>query len=374
MASTYNIDAATVTNYTDAIPSWSVDPYQIKGAENQKETRWHNDDAKKQLGYFYSDSEYQSSIIMKTIWNVGGGYTANTALKTELDSINGWGKESFLDILFNMEIMAEVTGNGYAEIIRNPDDYTLANFKVIDPSVITHITNRKGILLRYEINSKSGKNKGETIFKIPPHRILHFVSLRLGDEIGGFNKNHCLENPIKSREQLAKSIDLVQKFHAKPLIVWQFPMDKKSKMNTIITKIENAKNKGEDIFIPFDKDISHTLVPLPTNSLQPLIQLQQDYIDKFYRVVGVPQFLQGSGGKGTEADSKVRSLSFAQPVKWRQKYIEKALWNQAAIKIKLNFPDALVQTNQAIKADTLKDGAEQGIGFQDNEVTAGVGR
>ena len=95
-------------------------------------------------------------------------------------------------------------------------------------------------------------------------------------------------------------------------------------------------------------------------------------MDMFYRTVAVPQFVQG-GGAGTEADVKVKYLAFETPVGWNQHYVERMVYNQLLKRITLIKPKSLDPNAQSLATDEAKD-ANQGLEFQQGDVTAGVAR
>jgi hypothetical protein len=82
----------------------------------------------------------------------------------------------------------------------------------------------------------------------------------------------------------------------------------------------------------------------------------------------MPMIIFGASGS-TESGGKIEYTGHEQVWEHRQRYLEKQLWNQLAIKINLISPASLLEN---LKTDEAKD-ARQGLEFQRNDITAGVG-
>ena len=54
--------------------------------------------------------------------------------------------------------MKKINGDAFAEIIRGKDG-NIVNLKVLDPASIRVVTNRKGVIIRYDQLSKTGKKR-----------------------------------------------------------------------------------------------------------------------------------------------------------------------------------------------------------------------
>jgi hypothetical protein len=81
---------------------------------------------------------------------------------------------------------------------------------------------------------------------------------------------------------------------------------------------------------------------------------RDDMRNKFYRSIGLPQIVPGGGGQSTESESRVIYLAFEQIVASDQKFLEKQIWSQLGLKIKLIPPTTLMDM---IGRDERKDGA-----------------
>ena len=149
MPNTLNISNTASSNMASNIPDYSVDTKTLDSAE-VNETRYQNTDAAKQLGYFCKNADLKSAIISKAIWVVGKGYTTDTRTKIILESLKGWGKDTFDDILFNLEISRRIYGDSYAEIINDPETSELVNLKPLNSANMVIVFNSSGKIIRYE--------------------------------------------------------------------------------------------------------------------------------------------------------------------------------------------------------------------------------
>src|SRR3990167_9000272 len=149
-----NIDRAQASDMLNKVKDVTVNALNTDGAGDQDETEWQNTSWAQYWGYFNEIADLKSAMLMKAIWNVGKGYIADPETTVIFDHITGWGKDTFEDILFNMEVIRRVGGDSYAEIIR-ADDGTIINLKPLDPGTIRIVVNKKGIIKRYEQISKT---------------------------------------------------------------------------------------------------------------------------------------------------------------------------------------------------------------------------
>ena len=360
---TLNIDAAANTDYTKVVEDVVVDAKAIDGVSDQKETEYINSNFTTQWGYFNEISDLHSALLMKSIWNVGKGWEADTGTKVILDHISGWGNDTFDDILFNMDLMSNIAGDSYAEVMREDnDDETspLLNIKPLDPSVMKTIINGKGIIIRYEQMSKNDLKKAVKTFK--PHRILHLAKNRVGDQIHGLSKIDPLKKTIDADNESFTDIKQLMHHQAKPFLIFKLKTDDPVKVSTLINKITDIRNKGEDLFIPDDENIlSWEVVQVNMNAV--ILSWRDDIRNRFYRGVGLPLIIFSSGGS-TESGGKMEIFAHETVFSREQRWIEQQLWKQLGVKIKLNSPTSLLDN---LQTDENKD-ANQGLEVQRQDV------
>ena len=358
---TLNIGAATASSLSTTVSDVTVTPIQQDQVGNQEETIWQNHEWTKQWGFLNDVAEFHSAMIMKSIWNVGKSYQTDPETQVILDNITGWGKDTFDDILFNMDLIRRVGGDSYAEIMRD-EEGTIINLKPLDPGAMKIILNKKGVIIRYE------QHIGGEVEKFNPKDIFHLSHKRLGDQIHGISDLKSIEKTISAEFENFDDMKKIMHRQAKPMIIFKLKTDDTTKINAFIAKMDAATNKGENIYVPDDENtLSWEVVQIDiTNTI---IAWRTDIRNKFYRAVGLPQVIFGSGGT-TESGGKIEYLAHEQVFSHEQRYLEKQIWNQLALKIKLNPPTSLLEN---LQTDENKD-ANQGMEIQPNDMMAGRGK
>lgn len=359
-----NLSSATASNMTDRVEDVTIPSLNTDGVSEQDETFYDNTLWSQYWGYFNALPELKSAIIMKAIWDVGKGYTADPLTQVTLDHITGWGKDTFEDILFNMEVIKRIGGDSFAEIIRS-DKNIVINLKPLDPGSMRIVVNSQGIIKRYEQISKV---KGHPNKRFKPEDILHFCHNRFADQIHGISDIKAMESTILAENQ--NFVDMVKIMHrqAKPMIMFKLATDNAGKIEAFVQKMDAATNKGENIYIPDDEDaVSFEVIQI--NVSQVILEWRNDLKNRFYRSVGLPQIIFGSSG-ATESGGKIEYLAHEQVFEREQKQIERQIFEQLGLKIDLIPPTSLLEN---LQADQSKD-AQQGLEIQQNDVTAGSGR
>ena len=362
-----NITSATSSDLTEKIDDWEVTALAVDSPTDQKETEWLNTKWTTYWGYFNTVPDLKSAILMKAIWNVGKGYEADARTKVILNNLQGWGKDTFDDIIFNMEVIKRIGGDAFAEIMRG-DNGNIINLKPLDPGTIKIVVNRAGRIIRYEQINKIAK-KDAIVQKWEPHEIFHLSNNRLADQIHGISDIESLEPVIKAEEENFEDMKILAHRQARPLIMFKLGTDNTTKISGFIDKMDRALNKGENIYVPDDENAVKWEV-IQVNPSQIVMQWRTDIRNKFYRTIGLPQIVPGGGGQSTESESKVIYLAFEQIVEKDQRFIEKQIWNQLALKINFLPPTSI---SESLQKDEAKDAGQQ-TGFQPNETQAGVGR
>lgn len=352
MANELSLRQATASDMTNTIQDYSVPLKNTDGVSSTGETEYINTNWAKWWGYFNAMPALKSAILMKAIWSVGKGWTSDTRTKIILEHITGWGKDTFDDILFNLEVVRYINGDAFAEIIRDEETGILINLKPLDPSSIKIIVDSKGIIKRYEQISKLGD--GKAVKKFMPEEIFHLSCDRLADQIHGISKIEALEPTIKAEMENFNDMRKLMHYQGKPFILWKLQTDDPTKIAEIKSKIDNARNLGEDMFIPDDDDaVKYEIVQL--NPSQMILQWANSVNQRFYRALGMPLLLFGQAGS-TESGGKVEYLGHEQVFEYGQRYIENQIWQQLGLKLNLIPPTSLLEN---LQADEAKD-----AGFQ----------
>jgi len=359
-----NLSQATKSDMTNRVDNVTVDTLSIDGVLDQEETFYYQTDWTKYWGYFNNVPDLKSAILMKAIWDVGKGFKTDSRTEAVLDNIQGWGKDTFDDILFNMVVTSRIGGDAFCEIIRN-EKGSLVNLKPLDPETIKIVVGRNGMIKRYEQTTKAAKKK---LITWEPKNIFHLCNNRLADQIHGISDIQAMEKTILAEYENFDDMKTIMHRQARPMIMFKLGTDNQAKINAFVKKMDEAVNKGENIYIP-DDDNAVSFEVIQVNVSQIIMEWRNDIRNKFYRTIGLPQIVPGAGGQGTESESKVIYLAFEQIVERDQRYIEGQIWSQLALKLDL-IPPASISND--LNQDASKD-QNQGLNFQNGETTAGVG-
>ena len=360
----YGIANTTTGNMTTIVTDVEVNAMNTDSGFGQKESSWQNTQWPRYWGYFNTIPELKSALLMKATWDVGKGYECDPETRVLLDHVTGWGKDTFLDILFNMDLISRLGGDAFAEIIRDKKTGTLLNLKVLDPGSIKIIVDDKGIIIRYEQVSKTAPR---SVVKFDPEDILHFSHNRLADQIHGISDVVSMENTILAELENFTDLKKIMHRQARPMIMFKLGTDDPSKISAFVAKMDDACNRGENIYIPYDNNtVSYEVIQVNVGSN--VMAWREDIRNKFFRSLGLPLSLFGSS-QTTESGGKIEYLAHEQVFAHDQKFIEEQIWNQLFLRIKLNSPVTLLEN---LQRDQSKD-AEQGIEVQPNDVTAGSG-
>ncbi len=359
------IDSAVSSNLTNTMELFSVGAKQTEAATGQNETEWQNEKFTSWFGYYKTIPELTSVIDAKATWTVGKGVIADEETTLLLDTIKGWGKDTFNTIIENCVRTYHIGGDSFCEIIRDDDD-GLINLKPLDPSTIKIIVNKLGIIKRYEQTSKVGKNK--TINKWEPDEIFHLARNRVADEIHGVSIVERLIPIILKKNQAMDDWDRALHRNVEPLWIFHLDTDDTAEINAFKAKYDKARANGENMYIPKDVVVPEVAAIAPNATLNPLPWI--DNLDnKFYEAAQVPAIIVGGIGGITEAAVKIAYLAFEQTIREEQLFINEQVLSQLNILIELQFPASL--ENELI-SDQNKD-VETGA-TQPNETTAGVGQ
>ena len=358
-----NLNAAAVGSETS---KFEITPAQLDVAGELEETEYSNSRWSTQLGAFLQNSDLKSAIIMKAIWAVGKGWSADAETKVILEHIRGWGIDSFDDVLFNMEIQKRIGGDAFAEIIRDEDSNLLINLKPLDPGSMKWFVNKQGIITKYQQTNKIGGKTTFTEFK--PNEILHFCHNRIGSQIHGLSDVDIMLKTIEADEESFKDMIQVSRRLARPFLMFKLKTDNTSKINTFIIKMDEGTEKGKNVYIPDDENmVSYEVVQLNISDI--ILAWRREIREKFYRNQNLPLVLFGSAG-ATESGSKMEYLAHEQIFENSQRKIERDIEAQLGLKINLIPPTTLLEN---LQTDEAKD-SQNALTLQRNDAAAGSGR
>ena len=353
-----DVGSAATTDLSGTIKDYSVTHKALDfAAMGQKETYWDFADATKNFGYYKTIPELKKAIDALAIWTAGIGYETDAYNKVLLESVKGWGEDSFQQIMQNMIIVKKIIGDSFAEIIRK-DDGLLLNIKVISPERVRFVVGPNGIILRYDVRKQEG-----TFKSIKKEDMLHLCNDRLADEIHGTSVIDACKWVIDARHE-ALTDERKIKHRELALGILYVDTDDTAKLTQIKTQYAEAVKNGEVLVLPKETAELKDAGVKPQDRLA-WIQYLENF---FYQAVGVPRVIATSENY-TEAASKVGFLTFEPIYTNEQSLLEQDLWSQLGIKVTFNRPPSL--------SGVLQQSEEKNTGqtsIQPNEMQATAGR
>lgn len=352
----------TRTDLTTTVEDYSVATQNLDSPQDQDDNFWTNPNFAKNLGYYKTIPELKKAIDNIAIWSVGKGYD-DSQNAVPLSTINGWGEDSFQSIMQNMITMKKISGDAFAEIVRN-DKGTLINLKPLNPGNIRIVVGKNGIIKRYDQLNKLGKVNAS--FK--PEEIFHISNDRVGDEIHGVSVVDACLWVINARHEAMT--DWRRILHRSTIRVMYIDSDDTTKLTQVKTQYADAINKGEVMVVPAKRggeggvEFEDLVCPPVSNFLEWIRYLE----GFFYQAVGIPRVIATSENF-TESNGKVGFLTFEPIYTNEQSNMENDLFNQLGIKITFNRPPSL----SGIVAQSEKANTGQ-TGFQPSEMQVGMTR
>ena len=341
---------SAVASSNNSFTDFSVNRVSTDGAFEQPETIWTFPNWTQYLGYYKDIPELRAVIDAKATWTVGKGLIADDETTLLLDTIKGWGKDTFNTILENMIRTMQIGGDAFAEIIRDDED-NLINLKPLDTGTMVIVVGEAGLIKRYEQNSKV---KGQPPKKFKKENIFHLSRNRVADEIHGQSMIKALAKTIDRINEAKSDWKRVLHHNIDPMIVFKLDTDDVKVIAAFKRKVDAARGKGENMYLPKDTVEFEIISLAPNANLSPLSWIEGE-TDRFYEASNVPKIIVGGVGGLTEAAVKIAYLAFQQVIEEDQLFIEEEILSQLNIEIDLEFPASL--ENELI-SDNEKDGAE----------------
>lgn len=352
-----DIEQGSLTNLKNAVKTYSVDLGRVDEGEPNN-YYWDYPYSSTYLGYYKYIPHFKRALDTLAVWTVGKGYETDIPTQVRLDDINGWGEDSFIQILWQLQVMKKVQGCAFAEIIRD-DKNKVINLKPLYTGNMRVIVDKRGIISGYE-HRVHGKEP--QTFK--PYEIFHISNERVANEIHGTSVIESMKWIIDAWNE---ALDTQRKTERRQLAlgVMEVDTEDESKISAIASKYQTAVNNGEVLITM--KGLTE-LKDSPSSAGKDKLEWIRYLENAFYQAVGVPRIMATSEGF-TEAGGKVGFLTFEPVYSFEQKQLEADLWNQLAIKIKFNRPPSLQGT---VEREEQQNTGQ--VGFQPNDTTAGVNR
>jgi hypothetical protein len=335
----YDITKTDTIDLKSNVDDYSVAPKSTDGTNYLNESTYDNLNFTKWYGYYCSIPELKSAIDAFATWVLGQGYkTISAETEIMLRHIKGWGEDTFLSILWNMLVVKKIHGDAYAEIIKDKKTGILINIKPLDPASMKVVCNKGGKIIRYE-HSKSGNKQ-----TFEPEEIFHISNNRIADNIHGQSIIEPVEWVVLARNEALA--DKRRMLHYSTIRVIEVEEDDTARLTKLKTDFASAINNGSVLLLPKGSGTIQDLVPPATEHLAWINYLT----DFFYMALGVPKVILGGTSENTEASAKVAVIVY-EPIFIREiTELEKDIFNQLGIILKINKQPSLMDNMQTDEA------------------------
>lgn len=356
-----NSTANTTTTQMDSgVPDFSISVEQLDEGNGDAEFYHYNEDWNENYSYFVNMPEVYQTVVSLNMWAFGKGYLADTRTRVILEHLEGWGKETFDDIIRSLGEVADVQGDAYAEIIRDEDTGTLINLKKLNPYRVRHVIDKSGLLKRYDY-WENGEWK-----KIKLNKMFHVCSGRVASNTHGTSKIKASKWLLDAKKEAMEDWRRIS--HRSTIRVLYVDVDNTAEINRIRTAYKEGIRLGEVLVLPIKKgDAEFEDLQAP-----PVVQFLSwiQYIDSaIQKALGVPDAIMGGTQIVGEANSKIGYLTFEVPYSSKANKMERDLWNQLQIEIEFEKPKSLMDVGE--EADNSNAGQ---MTFQPNDMGVSVGR
>lgn len=321
---------ATTTDFASRVPDFIVESMTLDVAKKDEgETYVYYDKATENFGYYFNHPQVASPLNAICTWAFRQGWTCEEKkMEKILKAIDGNGKETFENIIWNHANVKLGHGDAFIEIIRN-DKGDLINLINISPERVKTVFKGSRIK-RYEIWN------GNKWVKKAPNQIFHSMSKKIGDSTKGTGYIQSNKN-VNDAMIEAFEDERTIKHRDKALGIVYYKTSNTGKITYANTQIEKAVKNGEMLGLPED---TAKIEPYPSRSSEDR-QSWLQYVENLgYQTGGVPRSIVTSDGT-TEVGGISGHLIFEPIYAAEQLDMENELWQQIAIKIKFNRPPSL---------------------------------
>jgi hypothetical protein len=358
-----DIGSTSTSDIASSFTDYSVPSETTDGETVGKENFWINEKWNQYLGYYKKIPELRAAIDARATWTVGKGYqTDDFLVEGILDDIHGNGVDTFNTILENSIRSMNIGGDAFCEIIRD-DEGNLINVKPLDPGTIRIVFDAKGMITRYE--QFTGKNPPK---KFTTAEMFHLSRNRVADEVHGVSVIEAVEDIILMRNEAMDDWKRVMHRNVDPMIAYKLDTDDPAKIAAFKAKVDAAKGKGENMYIPQGTVEFEVISLAPNANLNPLAWIDS-LNNYFYEAVGTPKIVIGNAADFTEASAKISYLSFQQSVEEEQLFIEEQVYTQLGLPINLEFPASLENELISDNKKDVENGASQPAETTEQPVT-----
>ena len=333
----------TTTTTTKA--DYKVGSISPDSPTTKDENYWDNSRFTIWFAHYIKHAKVKKAIDNFADWVLGLGYTTDSRTKVILEHIQGNGKESFDDLMWNAIVMKKVNGESYTHMIIDKDSNLLINARSLSPNHMRVIYSGKGRIKEYRHYSVAEKS-GEFV-TYQPNEILHMINDKVADEMHGRSVIEAIEWNVDAQEE-AKRVHRKLVWRAGVVRVIMVDTSNAAELATLKAQYKIAEEKGDVLLLPMEKAKA---VDFKQNLDHAGIINWLNYLDnEFYISIGFPRDLAGASTNATEAGMKMSYITYMPLYEKEVTELENDLWNQFQIKISFNRQQSLLGQEQSNEA------------------------
>jgi hypothetical protein len=327
----FNSSSTTTTNFTGAVPDFIVRSMKLDQQNLDNDEYYHYFvDAETYYGYYLGIPEIFSAANALATWTVSRGVKIQDVdIQVQLEHVRGLGKDSFIQIMWNHEVMKLINGDSFTEIKKSEKGIIL-NMIPISPDRVRIVYGKEGLIKRYDVwNGKEWK-------AVKLENMLHSSNKRFGGQNHGTSQVKPAKRIIDARNEALEDERII-KHRDKALGIVYYQTDKSGKIAYVNSQIEKAVKNGEMLGLP--ENVAK-IEPYPSRSSEDRQNWIQYLENFFYQIFGVPRSIASSDGT-SEVGGKMGHVIFEPIYTKEQVDLEDDLFNQHQIKVKFNRPPSL---------------------------------
>jgi len=336
----FDLNKATTTGLTE-VPDFIVESMALDIANAGEETFVYYDKAEENYGYQFNHPQVASPLNSICTWSFGGGWTTpHKPMEKILLKIDGNGKETFDNIIWNHGNVKLGHGDSFCLIIRDKAGKLINLINISPERIKTAFLGAR--IKRYEVWDGGKWVKKRT------DEILHSMNKKLGDSNIGTSQIQANKN-VNDAMIEAFEDERVIKHRDKALGIVYYKTNNAGKITFANSQITKAVKNGDMVGMPED---TARIEPYPSKSSEDRQNWLQYVENLGYQTGGTPRSIVTSDG--TSEVGGINGHLIFEPIYGKEQLdMENDLWQQVGIKIKFTRPKSLAPKTQE-NAHTLR--------------------
>ena len=346
--------SATTTTTTKA--DYRVGSISPDSPTTIDENFWDNSRFTIWFAHYIKHAKVKKAIDGFADWVLGQGYTTDTRTQVILEHIQGNGKETFDDLMWNAIVMKKVNGESYTHVIRN-EKGTIINMRSLSPNHMRVVYSGKGRVKQYRHYTVANKS-GEFV-TYEPNEILHMINDKVADEMHGRSVIEPVEWNIDAQEE-AKRVHRKLVWRSGVVRVIEVDTSNTAELAILKAQYKIAEEKGDVLLL--SKGKAEVKDWKPSMDVAGIIAWLDFLDNEFYVSIGWSRDLSGASTGATEASMKMSYITHEPLYVKEITELESALWNQLGLKVTYNRQQSLMDNAQSDEAKNTNQTSMMPVG------------